>query len=80
MRDYTQLTEVERYQNGVFFQKGRRQKEISEALGRSPSTISRELRRNRGLRGYRPKQAHGLAVQRRKEASVSRPPQLDHLR
>ena len=34
---------------------------IAEQLGRSPSTISREISRNTGLRGYRPKQAQRLA-------------------
>jgi IS30 family transposase len=72
MRNYTQLTEVERYQIAVLFNRGDRQKEIAEALGRSPSTISRELRRNRGLRGYRPKQAHGFALQKRREARKRR--------
>ena len=33
-------------------------------LERDKSTISRELRRNRGLKGYRPKQAHHLAIAR----------------
>jgi IS30 family transposase len=31
------------------------------------STISRELKRNQGQRGYRPKQAHNLAMSRRKQ-------------
>jgi len=34
-------------------------------LRRSKSTISREIKRNKGLRGYRPKQAHRLAKRRR---------------
>ncbi len=34
-------------------------------LGRHPSTLRRELRRNRGLRGYRPRQAQSLADARR---------------
>jgi IS30 family transposase len=40
---------------------------IAERMGRSPSTISRELRRNRGPGSgrYRPFAAHKLAVQRR---------------
>ena len=40
---------------------------IAERLGRSPSTISRELRRNRDpvSGGYRPFTAHKLAVRRR---------------
>src|SRR6266704_3215952 len=42
-------------------------REISERTGRSPSTISRELRRNRDPDSgqYRPFTAHKLAVQRR---------------
>ena len=34
-------------------------------MGRDKSCISRELRRNRGQRGYRPKQAHSLAQTRK---------------
>lgn len=33
-------------------------------MNRHPSTISRELHRNRGQRGYRPKQAHELSATR----------------
>jgi len=44
------------------------QTEIAETLGVDRSTISRELQRNRGQRGYRPKQAHQFALQRRKKA------------
>ncbi len=32
------------------------------------STVSRELKRNRGQRGYRPQQAQGLAMERRQKA------------
>jgi len=39
---------------------------IAEILGRSPSTIGREICRNRGQRGYRPKQAERWAQERRK--------------
>jgi IS30 family transposase len=46
-------------------QAGHKQSEIAHVLERSASTISRELARNRGQRGYRPKQAHGMAVERR---------------
>jgi len=35
-------------------------------IGRHRSTISRELSRNRGMRGYRPRQAHRLTLERRK--------------
>ena len=46
---------------------GHSQKEIAEVLRRNPSTISRELGRNKGLKGYRPEQAHRLAQNRKKE-------------
>ena len=52
MRSYTQLTRDERYQIYALRKAGHSQKEIAEVLGRSPSTINRELRRNRGLKGY----------------------------
>jgi IS30 family transposase len=41
------------------------QAEIAEIVGVHKSTVSREVRRNRGLKGYRPQQAHRLAVYRR---------------
>jgi IS30 family transposase len=47
---------------------GRTQKEIADLLGRSPSTISRELKRNCGLRGYRPAQAQRFSDSRRVNA------------
>ena len=46
---------------------GHAQREIAKVIGRSPSTISRELRRNKGLRGDRPIQANRLAQCRGKE-------------
>ena len=52
---YTHLTENERYQIYSLKKAGLNQKEIAEHIGRSSSTLSRELRRNKGLRGYRPK-------------------------
>jgi IS30 family transposase len=41
--------------------KGKTNTEIAELMGRHPSTIGRELKRNAGQRGYRPKQAQRLA-------------------
>lgn len=64
--NYKQLTEVERYQIQSFLKVGYSQKEIAFELERSPSTISRELQRNTGLRGYRPQQAQRLAEDRKK--------------
>ena len=66
MRTYTQLTHEERYQISILRKAGHPQRKVAEMLGRHKCTISRELRRNRGLRGYRPKQAHCLALTRRR--------------
>jgi IS30 family transposase len=55
---YTHLTQDERYQIAILAKAGHDQSEIARLMSRHKTTISRELRRNRGLRGYRPKQAH----------------------
>ena len=62
---YTQLTQEERYQIHALLKAGLDQTEIAMILKRHKSTISREIRRNSGLRGYRPKQAQRLADERR---------------
>ena len=43
---------------------GKTQTQIAQLMGRHKSTISRELARNAGLKGYRPKQACLLAKER----------------
>ncbi len=63
--NYTHLTREERYQIYVLKKIGHTQSDIASVLQRSESTISRELKRNCGRRGYRPKQAHSKAVERR---------------
>ena len=68
MRTYTQLTQEQRYQISVLLKIGQNQTEIAEVIGKHKSTISRELCRNQGQRGYRPKQAHQLSLNRRKKA------------
>jgi len=72
MRGYTQLTQEERYQIYALKKAGHIQSEIAEIIGRDPGTISRELRRNRGLKGYRPQQAHNLALARRYDKAQPR--------
>ena len=62
MRDDTQLTQEERYQIAALLKVGHLQSEIATVLKRHKSTISHEVGRNRGLRGYRPKQAQRLAL------------------
>lgn len=70
--NYYQLTENERYQIYIMKQAGHTQQYIATMLGRSPSTISRELARNQGLRGYRPAQAQRFTQERRQQARKSR--------
>jgi IS30 family transposase len=65
---YTQLTQTQRYQIHALLKMGHNQTEMATCLIVHKSTISRELRRNRGQRGYRPKQAHTMAMGRRKKA------------
>jgi IS30 family transposase len=55
--------------------KGKSNTEIAELMGRHPSTIGRELKRNAGQRGYRPKQAQRLAEERR--LASRRPHKMD---
>lgn len=68
MYTYSQLTQVQRYQIYALLKIGHLQTEIAEIVGVHKSTISRELRRNRGRRGYRPKQAQRFAQARQKKA------------
>jgi IS30 family transposase len=46
-------------------QQGYCQEEIARAIGFGQPTVSKELRRNAGKRGYRPKQAHEQATKRK---------------
>ena len=66
---YLHLTCEQRCQIYALLQSGHSQAHIARKIGVDPSTISRELVRNTGARGYRFKQAHEKASQRRKEAS-----------
>ena len=67
MRTYKQLTQEQRYQIYALLKMGHQQTEIGKCIGVDKSTISRELIRNRGQRGYRPKQAHSMAMSRRRQ-------------
>jgi IS30 family transposase len=65
MNHYTQLTQEQRYQIYAMKKVGMKQVEMASQIGVHASTIGRELRRNSGLRGYRPNQAHQLTLSRR---------------
>ena len=69
---YTQLTEVKRYQIYTLLGNGFTQKDAANEVKVHPSTVSRELSRNKGERGYRPQQANRKALGRRKEAFKAR--------
>ncbi|HCF6430641.1 TPA: helix-turn-helix domain-containing protein, partial [Pseudomonas aeruginosa] len=55
---YQQLTEGQRYQIACLHDHGLSQAMIARKVGVHPSTISRELRRNRCTQGYQPAEAH----------------------
>nr|WP_201583632.1 IS30 family transposase [Psychrobacter immobilis] len=69
--NYTHLSLGERYQ--IYVLKGAKHSInfIARALNRSPSTISRELRRNKSLRGYRAKHANNKACDRRANNAIT---------
>lgn len=62
---YSQLTQEQRYVICVLNRRGETQAEIADEIGVHKSTVSRELDRNEGQRGYRYQQAHRFALKRR---------------
>ena len=66
---YTHLAQEERFLIHKHLQAGRSYSEIGRDLGRHHTTISREVKRNTGGRGYRYKQANEFAKHRRSKAS-----------
>jgi transposase, IS30 family len=72
MRKYRRITYEDRCQIYALNKRGSSQQGIAELLGLSQSAVSRELRRNRGKRGYRFKQAQTKAEARRAVRSKPR--------
>jgi len=72
MSNYKQLTREQRYQIYALMKAGLYQTQIAKVIDVHKSTISREIQRNKGLRGYRPKQAHCFAETRRAKAVSTR--------
>ena len=82
MREYRQLTEEDRIEIYAMKQAGKEQNKIAAKLRVHPSTISRELHRNTGLRGYRPKQAQQKTLHRRftaRKAVKMTPETIDYI-
>ena len=67
MKHYKQLTSEQRYQISGLKKAGLKLSQIADEVGVHKSTISRELSRNKGLRGWRPKQAQTLRDDRRQK-------------
>jgi transposase, IS30 family len=68
-RSYQQLSLDDRCEIARLQADGCAVRQIAAALGRSPSTISRELKRNRGATSYRPGYAQERATARRWKGS-----------
>ena len=62
--NYKHLSQIERYQIYSLMKANQSITQIADQLGRHKSTISREIGRNEGCRGYRPNQACELALAR----------------
>jgi IS30 family transposase len=75
MRIYAHLTLYQRYQISFLKNKGLSQTEIAKELRVHKSTVSRELKRNTGGRGYLPRQAQRKALNRRKDKVSPRIPE-----
>ena len=69
-KHYRHLSYEQRCQIYALKKSGESQSSISQQLGVHKSTISRELKRNKGKRGYRYKQAQSYATERRHAASA----------
>ena len=69
---YTRMTEGKRNQLYAFKQAGFGVRRAARELGVSPSTVSRELSRNTGQRGYRPRQAQEMAAGRARRSGARR--------
>ena len=66
---YKQLTLEQRYEIYGLLHTNLSKSEISQRVGVHKSTLYRELKRNRGLRGYRARQAAQKAERRRQQAA-----------
>ena len=71
---YKQLTSEQRYTISLLLQNRTKQKEIAKAINVSPGTVSREIRRNSGVRGrynWETAQANAVQTKRRKPGNRS---------
>lgn len=71
MKHYHHLTQEQRYLIAAEKKTRQSSMQIASGLGCSRQTIWREMQRNTGQRGYRPKQAQHQASERRSQASLN---------
>ena len=64
-KNYNQLSQEQRYQIEALLRNGAKQKEIAIIIGKSPSTISREIKRNTAQRGRGAKVYSAMNAQRK---------------
>jgi IS30 family transposase len=69
---YDHLTKEDRIVIRILLQEKKSRQYIADWLGRDLSTIKREIRRNTGQRGYRPKQAQKKAEARKRQSRTSK--------
>ncbi len=69
MNGYRRVTQEDRVRIKDALDAGLAKSSVADKLGFHKSTISREIRRNRGLRGYKPKQAQAMAELRQEHRS-----------
>lgn len=75
MKKYRRLSRNEREELAVFLNRGHSLRKIAFYLGRSHSSLVREIHRNYGPLKYRPVDAH-MASSRRQQSAHKRPKQL----
>ena len=72
MKHYHHLTQEQRYTISAEMRTTKSHSQIAPEIGCTRQTVWREITRNAGLRGYRPKQAHDKAMQRSQTAAQQR--------
>lgn len=71
--DYQHLTSEDRTIIYALLKEGYKGRAIATHIGKHHSAVYNEINRNKGLRGYRPKQAQEKAQERRSKASRKKP-------
>jgi IS30 family transposase len=64
MKNYNHLSEEERNKIFILVNRKKSIREIAESLGRNPSSISREIKKNHGKKRYRSHKAHDRAIEK----------------